>query len=267
MTTQDSVRLSSVVGCRQVWSMEERVGVAIAVALSAACWAMHPAAVWPAEQYKAGEAVEVFFLGKWHPAVVVDTNRRGDVLAEFEFAGQPRRQAFRKTELRFPFEAGALVRAREWSDASGQFRTRAALLSMDGESVTLRRPDMTELKVCRWASSAPWIRPSSNACKRRRGRRRESSAAVLSRRKFADAPAFGASAVKSTAPVSARRLEPDAVPGFLKLKQGEPPFPRRTFSTASAQSCRSAARMPGFWPPWKTERKQTVAHADPLGRR
>src|SRR5690606_38973401 len=97
--------------------------------------------------FKAGEDIEVFYLNKWFPAKVVDQNRRGDVLAEFEFAGAPRRQAFRNAEVRFAFESGAMARARNWSDQSGQFSTRAALLRIDDDAVVLRKPDMQEIKV------------------------------------------------------------------------------------------------------------------------
>jgi hypothetical protein len=96
---------------------------------------------------RVGDEVEVFFLGKWQTAKVIETNKRGDVLAEFEFAGHPKRQVFKRSEVRFAYEADAIVPGRSWSDKSGQFKTRAALLRLDEGSVTLRKEDMKELKI------------------------------------------------------------------------------------------------------------------------
>lgn len=91
--------------------------------------------------------MEVFFLDKWWPGVVVEVGRRGEVLAEFEFAAAKKRQAFPPTQVRGAFESGALLPARTWSDASGQFKIRAALIRVDGTTATLRKPDKTEVSV------------------------------------------------------------------------------------------------------------------------
>ncbi len=94
-----------------------------------------------------GDEIEVLFLGDWRPAVVVETDRRGNVLAEFEFAGGQKRQTFKKTDVRMPYETGAMARGRTWSDPSGSFKIRAALLAINDDSVTLRKEDMDEIQV------------------------------------------------------------------------------------------------------------------------
>jgi len=117
-----------------------------AVVLLAISSILHPAVALAADSFRAGDAVEVFFLGKWRPAVVVNY-RSGMVLAEYEFAGGPKRNAFKQNEVRLAYEADALSKPRFWRDASGTFRQRAVLLSIDGDKVTLRKPDMAEVQV------------------------------------------------------------------------------------------------------------------------
>lgn len=111
----------------------------VALATSAApCWA---------QTYKRGDEIEVYFLDDWLPALVVNTNPRGDVMAEYEFAGRPHQRVFKATEVRHAFESGALARARMWSDASGKFKIRAALIDVAGENITLRKPDKSEVTI------------------------------------------------------------------------------------------------------------------------
>jgi hypothetical protein len=101
-----------------------------------------------ADDYKKGDAVEVFFLGEWRPATVVEVDKRGNVGAEYEFAGGPQRRAFKPAEVRAAYESGAMARGRMWSDTSGKFRVKAALLKInDDDSVTIRKDDMAELKI------------------------------------------------------------------------------------------------------------------------
>ncbi len=101
-----------------------------------------------ADDYKKGDMIEVFFLGEWRPGTVVETDKRGNVGAEFEFAGTPKRQAFKPAEVRAAYESGAMARGRTWSDTSGKFRVKAALLKInDDDSITIRKDDMAELKI------------------------------------------------------------------------------------------------------------------------
>src|SRR5436189_64021 len=90
--------------------------------------------------YKANDRIEVFFLNKWYPGVVVNTNQRGEVLAEFEFiAGRPKREIFKPDAVRFEYESGAIARGRMWSDASGSFKIKAALLGANDSEAKLRK--------------------------------------------------------------------------------------------------------------------------------
>jgi hypothetical protein len=109
--------------------------------------ALSTVAARAAQKLKAGDSVEVRFLGKWLLGTVVATNARGDVLAEYQFAGRAQRRAFKRTDVRRPHEAGALTPTRTWTDASGKFRIEAVLLSVEGKQAKLRKPDMSELTV------------------------------------------------------------------------------------------------------------------------
>ena len=99
-----------------------------------------------AEAYKEDDDIEVFFLNKWLPAKVVSITPRGEILAEYEWV-TPRQGVFKKDLVRFAYESGALVRARTWSNNSGKFRVKAALMGIEDQSVLLRKPDLSELKV------------------------------------------------------------------------------------------------------------------------
>lgn len=108
---------------------------------------LNSAAALSAEKYQIGDEIEIFFLNKWMPALVVEVGRKGEVMAEFEFAATKKRQVFPPTQVRPAFESGALLPARTWSDASGQFKIRAALIAVEDDSVKLRKPDKTEVSV------------------------------------------------------------------------------------------------------------------------
>ena len=176
-----------------------------------------------ADDYVAGDMVEVFFLGEWRPATVVQVDKRGNVGAEFEFAGGPKRQAFKKAEVRAAYESGALTRGRLWSDPSGKFKTKAALLVIhDDESITIRKEDLTELKI-------PLANLSEADKKYIKTVKKEGGLAVLTGPEpppledFAGAGgAIGSFAVPFTGKDAGQRtaLEPDPMPAYLKMKQG-----------------------------------------------
>ena len=63
-----------------------------------------------ADDYKVGDLIEVFFLNSWTPAVVIETDKRGNVLAEYEFAGGPKREVFKPAAVRAAYESGAILR-------------------------------------------------------------------------------------------------------------------------------------------------------------
>ena len=87
------------------------------------------------------------FGGHWRPATVVEVDRRGAVAVEREFVNQVQRGIFTQEQVRMKCEVDALGLVREWRDASGQFRIRAALLRYSGEQLTLRKIDMKEITV------------------------------------------------------------------------------------------------------------------------
>jgi hypothetical protein len=97
--------------------------------------------------YRKGDEIEVLLRRGWTPAVVVDVNDRGDVLAEYEFAGTSQRESFRKNHVRWKYESGAMARGRTWSSSTGTFKIRAALLSIKGDEVVLRKKDLSEITV------------------------------------------------------------------------------------------------------------------------
>jgi hypothetical protein len=100
-----------------------------------------------AQTYKEGDIIEVYYLGSWLPATVVKTNARGEVLAEYTFATRPHQDVFKPEAVRAQYESGAIARGRVWSDPSGTFKVKASLLAVTDEDVTLRKQDMTEIKV------------------------------------------------------------------------------------------------------------------------
>ncbi|MGN6133683.1 MAG: SHD1 domain-containing protein, partial [Aureliella sp.] len=99
------------------------------------------------ERYELEEEVEVYYLGKWMPAKVRDCNKKGEVLGEFTFANRLRHEIFTPEKVRHLYESGAMTRGRLWSDATGQFKVKAALLKIAGGRVDLRTEQSKELSV------------------------------------------------------------------------------------------------------------------------
>jgi len=227
MTTRERMLPSRTARARSlaVWKPGKRSVTCTAVALLAVGLLMHPAVARSAEPFKAGDQVEVYFLRKWWPAVVVDY-RKGEVLAEFEFAGRPKQDKFKRTEVRLAYEAGALSKARFWTDKSGTFRQRAVLLSIDGESVTLRKPDMTEVQVP--------INLLSEGDQRFIARLQKEAGPGGGRapqpppvEQFAAAQSFGTAWLGGATGRVA--LAPDPIPAYLRMKHGGAAFPMEDF--------------------------------------
>jgi hypothetical protein len=183
-----------------------------------------------ADDYKKGDAIEVFHLREWRPATVIEVDKRGNVGAEFEFAGRPQRQAFKPAEVRAAFESGAMARGRMWSDTSGKFRVKAALLKInDDDSVTIRKDDMSELKI-------PLKNLSEGDNKYIKTFKKE-AAAIAAAAGPAPPPledfnggAFGSFGVPFAG--SGAKQEPltaDPLPAYLKMKQGGVAFPLEEF--------------------------------------
>ena len=53
---------------------------------------------------------------------------RGEVTADLEFAGGIQRRLFKNPEVRWAYESGAISKGRLWSDATGAFKIKAALV-------------------------------------------------------------------------------------------------------------------------------------------
>jgi len=180
--------------------------------------------VQAADKYQAGEEIEVFFLNKWWPGVVVEVGRRGEVLAEFEFAAAQKRQVFPAAQVRGAFEAGALLPAKLWSDMSGKFKIRAALIAVDKDSITLRKPDKTEITV-------PIDKLSQSDQDLLKKFKKEAAVTVGPAppilEEFALDSALDPSSLWSTTANVA--LEPDPMPAYLKMQQGGVAFAMQDF--------------------------------------
>ncbi len=100
-----------------------------------------------AEKYKVGEEVQVLFLNEWRPATIRDVDKKGSALCEFEFAAASKLQIFNPDQIRRPYEADAIARGRLWSDASGKYNVKAALLKISGGKVELRTEEMKEISI------------------------------------------------------------------------------------------------------------------------
>ena len=176
-----------------------------------------------AQSYKKGDEIEVQVLGDWVPGFVVQTNPRGDVLAEYEWiAGRTQQKVFKAQEVRFAYESGAIARARMWSDASGKFKIKAALIDLSDDNVTLRKPDKTEVTIA--------VDKLSDGDRSFLKKLTKSVGPIPPKLPevvvFEDASVFGDAGWGS--PVRAA-LEPDPVPAGLRMKQGGLVLPRIDF--------------------------------------
>ncbi len=207
---------------RQMISSAVLTLLAAAVLLTAAA---SEASAQSKRKLNKGDDVQVRFLNKWWDGQVVDTNARGDVLAEFQFAGRAKQQAFKRREVRFLYEANALAPGRTWSDESGSFKILAALLAINSKTVTLRKEDMSEIQV-------PIARLSTSDQAFIKRKEKEFGPAAASAPEppptekfqvtegvFSDA--FAAGGANRTA------LAPDPLPSFFKLEEGGVAFGMR----------------------------------------
>ncbi len=191
------------------------------VAWATICLAFSSAAV-SAERYKPGDEIEVLHLNEWRPGVVVDTNARGDVMAEFDFASSSVKRVFKNAEVRHAYESGAIIRGRVWADAEGTFREKAALLDIDDETIRLRKPDLTEIDL--------EIAKLSPADQKFLDKLRKDSGGGLARPpKRPETIDFGDPATMSISMISEASgraaLEADPLPSYLKMQQGGVGFP------------------------------------------
>lgn len=177
-------------------------------------------------RYKKGDVVEVYYFNEWREGLVLDTNKRGDVLVSYTFGGSTiqRQQTFKEEAVRYPFEADALGRARSWSDPTGSFRITAAALRVVNEKVILRKEDMTTIDV-------PLNKLSDND-QRYLDRIQKELGPVAAGvpehpplEQFAGAGAFqGGYAVSFMERETDRGLPPDPIPEYLRLREGGAAF-------------------------------------------
>lgn len=99
------------------------------------------------EKYTVGENVEVLHFGKWVPATVLEVNRKGEVRASHPFGGSTLSTVFQQAEVRHAYESGAIARGRMWSDATGAFKIKAALLKISNNTLTLRTTEEREVTI------------------------------------------------------------------------------------------------------------------------
>jgi hypothetical protein len=132
----------------------------------------------------------------------------------FSVTWTSRQGVFKQTEVRYPYEAGAIVRARVWSDSAGKFHQKAALIEVGDDSITLRKPDKTEIKVA--------IAKLSDADQQFVKSLHKDTGPVLDHppqppplEEFAQSGASVASG--DIKPVA---IEPDPLPADMKIKQG-----------------------------------------------
>ncbi|WP_425619263.1 PQQ-binding-like beta-propeller repeat protein [Anatilimnocola sp. NA78] len=183
-------------------------------------WAVVVNSAWAAPPYKVDELVEIKeFDGKWYPATVIATNARGEVMAEYIWIGtRSTRKIFAPINVRYPYEANAMAPARLWSDATGTFKTKAALLKVNGEEIVIRKPDMKELTI-----KVATLSTGDQAFVR--SLQKKISDAVASGKGWLEPPpAESFSTVGAVNPSlgsgQAVAVTPDPLPGYLKIKQG-----------------------------------------------
>jgi len=186
----------------------------------AVCLWLAPSSSTAADDYQPGDLIEVLFLNKWTPAVVIETDKRGNVLAEYEFISLTRK-VFPPAEVRAAYESGAILRGRMWTDTSGKFRTKAALLTVnDDESITIRKPDMTEVKMP-LANLSDADKAFVKKLKKEAGLKVMTGPEPPPLEDFGGG-VFGSYAVPFNASDPNQRvaLSPDPLPSYLKMKQG-----------------------------------------------
>ena len=180
------------------------------------------------ERYTEGEEIQVLYLGEWRPARVVKTNRQGNVLANFMFASRDHQQVFRESQVRRPYEADALSRGRVWRDASGKFEVRAALLAVGETEVTLRKEDLTELKVPIDKLGAEEVR-YLRRLQKSLGPKAAQGPVPPPLEDFAASGGFESFSVSFDSDPGNVALTPDPTPTYLRLKQGGVGFPLEDF--------------------------------------
>lgn len=229
-----------------IWLRHIRAAAVAAVGL------VLSAAVALGAEFKVGDLIEVAYLGEWRKATVVQTNQRGEVLAEYEFAGRANRKVFSPTDIRFQYEGSALAKGRMWSDTSGKFRIKAAVIAIGDTEVTLRKPDMSELKVP-LASLSAGDQKFVESLIAKGGPTTTVAPEPPPTEQFQDPVSAGWVTIASAGADAITRvaLQPDPIPDYMHSSREARHFHWRSSSTAWGPCCPSADPMRGFWPRWK----------------
>ena len=179
--------------------------------------------------YKVGDKIQVGFLNEWRDGVVVQTNQRGEVLAEFAFGNSVQRRTFKPGDVRFQYEADALTKGRFWSDPSGKFRIKAALLKIGDKNITLRKQDLSEVDV-----AIDQLSDGDKSYLKKLQTEAQAAGMALSVKAPEPPPLeFFESGALNTASFGERNsrvaITPDPLPAYLKLKQGGVALPSEDF--------------------------------------
>jgi hypothetical protein len=118
-------------------------------------------------------------------------------------------------------------RGRTWSDPSGKFKIRAALLEINEEKVLLRKEDMDEIEV--------EVSKLSSADQRYLARLKKAMGpGAMSGPKLPEietfaSGAFGSMSATFSGSSQRKAIEPDPIPAYLQIKQGGVGFPLGEF--------------------------------------
>ena len=96
--------------------------------------------------FRAGEEVEIYYLGQWRAGRVLNVDRREGVYCQYTFHSV-RERWFDPSEVRREYEKDAIARARLFKDADGKFSIVAATLSVNETTVKLRTDASKEIDV------------------------------------------------------------------------------------------------------------------------
>jgi len=79
--------------------------------------------------------------------VIVELDKNENARAEFEFAGGKQVDNFFRAAIRRPYEKGAILATRTYTDESGKHKIIAALIAMTDSELRLQRGDGSEKDV------------------------------------------------------------------------------------------------------------------------
>ncbi|TWU54455.1 hypothetical protein Poly51_31740 [Rubripirellula tenax] len=96
--------------------------------------------------FEPGEEVEVYYLSKWRPARVLNTDRRKGIYCQYTFISL-KEGWFGVNAVRREYEKDALAHARVWKAGEGEFSVIAAPIRVTATELTLRTELGKEITV------------------------------------------------------------------------------------------------------------------------